>query len=169
MKIPKQVKRCNRLFQTELGNLQYAWKWSEDLLIEMRLTDEDGAPKFGWVTQKDTGLIIAKPLYGKRKLCLTADHQWILCRKLPPPFSEHQWTQIFGTHLQYPNAGMWQPCESPKGPVALPRDEKPTIDVTHQAIRMLKRELRLTPEEVVDDTINQQDKRQKSNWNTSFF
>ncbi len=168
MKLPKQVKRCNTLFRTELGNLKYAWKWSEDLLIEMRLTDEAGAPKFGWTTQKETGLIIARPLYGKRKLCLTADHQWILCRKCPPPMSEHQWGQVFGTYLQYPNAGMWQPCDSPLGPVALPRDVLPTIDLTNQAIRMMKRELALTSEEVVDDVLAQQDKRKKANWDSSY-
>lgn len=117
----REVRRLNELLGAELGRVNvifplYKWIWSEapELLHPMRNGQD-------YVTDHITGLVKIIPMYTLRKMCLTADQQWVLCHWIESP-PEDEWRRIFGYELEWPKGGQYYPTNVTLDPGQAPDD-----------------------------------------------
>jgi hypothetical protein len=156
------IRKLNTRLAQDLGRVAtgqglYKWVWSEDpsMLHPMRIVG-----KFDYKAEPDTGLIVAWPVYALRKMCLVADHQWILCHFIESP-SESEWRKHFGYSLEWPRVGQYYPTT-----VVLDPGMEPCIELTTAAIDEIRKQRSVTPEEVerrATETIEKKEARSKAN------
>lgn len=159
--LKEHVEKLNDLLRQELGHPPYAWKWSEDMTHWMRAIHDDGTPKFDYKADRNTGLILAQPVYEPRNLCLNLENQWVLCRWMPPDLNEHQWSMVFGTSMQYPRNGRWIPCD----PIHLDKGVNPTKSITWEVIYCFRRQREKTQADVINEAQEAIEKRDRNRYN----
>ncbi len=130
-----KIRRLNErlaqdLGRTALGHGLYKWQWSEHPSMQhpMRKMRADGEVVYDFVADPQSGLINAQPVYELRKMCLTAQDQWVLCHWIDSP-SEDEWRRLFGYRLEWPRNGQYYPTT-----VMLDPGVEPCIALTQAAI-----------------------------------
>lgn len=127
------LRRCNDRLDAELGAMRFKWMWANDLEISMRVIDvETNKMKFDYITNPQTGIVEAVPIYTRRKMAQPYDghrNYWILCQFLPP-CGRDEFHRRFGTMLEYPKNGTWSPIKDS----GLKPGIFPTIETTNFCI-----------------------------------
>jgi len=149
----KKLGKLNDLLRQELGDQggRYAWLFSdsEELMRPMRVCSPDGKPVYNerTVETKISGpdgkpfcVVLHDPIFTKRKTCLGADKQWVLCRLLPPALSREKWEEVFQFTQAYPENGEWAPCD----PIYLPQGVEPDESNTWEVIHAFRRQRKIT-------------------------
>jgi hypothetical protein len=154
------ILKLNTRLAADLGRVAtgqglYKWQWSEDPCMQhpMRVQGE-----YEYKANPETGIIAAGPVYTLRKMCLTADHQWVLCHWIEVP-SESEWRKLFGYNLEWPRNGQYYPTT-----VVLDPGVEPCIELTQTAIDCIRQQRNVSPAEVerrAAETIEKKDARNK--------
>jgi hypothetical protein len=123
----------NHRLAVELGRVAtgqglYKWIWSEDPELQHPMRTPE---QYDFKSQPN-GLIVAEPVYTLRKMCLTADHQWVLCHWIDSP-SESEWRRLFGYSLEWPRVGQYYPTS-----VQLDPGIEPCIQLTQTVINEVR-------------------------------
>lgn len=147
-----RIEKCNDLFDRELGAYRFKWKWGTDLEISMRSIDVDtGTMKYDYKANPQTGLVEALPIYTRRKACPAVVGLWVVCQFVPP-CGESEFRAKFGTMLEYPRNGVWNPIkDSALKPGILPSKE--TTEFCIKGIRAHFAEF----DKALEDSIKQQE------------
>lgn len=144
----KLVNDCNQLLGQELGRnphggSRYEWRFSEDWVRPKRaysvVADEKLVPEYEYVMNPNTGIIEPKPKYLTEKVCVDLVNQWIMSVWLP---SEDfvEWRLKYGDSLEWPKQGDYWPVSHPTGVVCLDPEHNPTIDITREFIRIVRKD-----------------------------
>lgn len=163
MNLERTVRRLNERLGSELGRNErnepvYSWMWSEDskLMHPMRVPGEYD------YKASPMGIIEALPVYNVRKLCLTANAQWVLVHWIPSP-SEDEWRSIFGYWLEWPKGGQYYPTN-----VALDPGVEPDDTITQVAIDCIKQTLAKSAAQVERETAEALDRQEAAEKNRTY-
>lgn len=117
MTIQEQIEIENDLLRTELGvRPLYAWKHSKTLFFRVQkiVTSSTAAngvePQYEYRANPATGLIELSPIYVDMPMLPILPDSWLLCRHVPAD-QEAVFRQKFGTRVEYPAGGVWQPIQ----------------------------------------------------------
>ncbi len=160
------IRKLNTQLAQDLGRVatgqgHYKWQWSEDpsMLHPMRKMREDGSQVYDFVANLQSGLIEAQPIYELRKMCLTAQDQWVLCHWIESP-SEEEWRRLFGYKLEWPRNGQYYPTT-----VMLDPGVEPCIALTQAAIDGVRQHRETSAAEAVrlsEEFIDKRDAKSKA-------
>ncbi len=104
------IERENALLRTELGSrVVHAWKHSSKLVFRIQEI-RDGSPQWDFKANPKTGLIELAPKYVDRLMLPRTPDSWLLARYTAAD-QEEVFMQRFGTRVEYPAGGIWQPIE----------------------------------------------------------
>lgn len=110
MTIQEQIDKENDFLRSELGSrVLYAWKHSSKLFFRVQEV-RDGRPQWDHRANPETGLIELSPVYVDRPMLPRTPDSWLLAR-FTPADQEQVFKQRFGTRVEYPAGGIWQPIE----------------------------------------------------------
>jgi hypothetical protein len=127
-----EVSRLNRelgrvLGRTIDGHSLYIWIHSED----RKLLHPMWTGKYDYKANPDSGLLIPHPVFELRKMCLTAEDQWVLCHWIDSP-GEDEWRRLFGSSMEWPRKGQYYPTS-----VMLDRGAWPEQSINQAAIESI--------------------------------
>lgn len=107
----------NALLRTELGTHPlWAWKHSSTLRIGIHKIKESATaangiePQYEYRANPDTGLIELSPIYVYMPMLPMLPNSWVLCRYVEAD-QKAAFQQHFGTRIEYPVGGIWQPLK----------------------------------------------------------
>jgi hypothetical protein len=160
MNIPNWLHREVAVLNQELGRVLgrtadgqplYKWIHSEDqALLHPMWTGE-----FDYKANEQSGLILPTPIFTLRKMCLTAEDQWVLCHWIDSP-PEHEWRQIFGCSMEWPKGGQYYPTN-----VILDPGAWPERSITQTAIECINLNRNKTARQVEREATEAMDKRER--------
>ena len=133
--INKRIERCNAIFDRELGHNMFRWKWAKELEVTVRKVDPDtGAHVYDYKADPITGLIVAQPVWYRRKVlpeqCMQS---WVVCQFIPP-CGEYEFRKRFPDNaMEYPKNGIWNPIRDQILKAGLIPTEAYTLAVAHRA------------------------------------
>lgn len=149
----RRINQCNELFDRELGEGLFRWKWARNLEISVqKINPDDGAPVFeNSLPDPVTGLIEVRPVYFRRKvLGPEFMNSWVICQFIPP-ITEYRHRQMFGSKMEWQRNGLWNPIKDS----TLKDGLLPSIEATEWGIAGIKAH-RLEEDGKVDAALKQQ-------------
>jgi hypothetical protein len=166
MNLERLIRRENDRLGRELGFVagylpRYKWVWSEDreMMHPMRvMTGQDSFARD--FKANESGILESVPLYQLRKMCPTANQQWVLAEWLPSP-SESEWRQLFGYMLEWPRDGQYYPTN-----VFLDPGEQPSPVLTDTVIDCVRQNRMKSARQVAEEAasaIQKREQREKQN------
>ncbi len=155
MTLERLVKSMNGRLGAELGRSPdfkplYCWMFSED----GRMQHPMRVPDVYDYKANEHGVIEALPVYTLRKMCLTAEKQWLLCHWIASP-PEDEWRRLFGYHLEWPKGGQYYPTN-----VVLGVDEEPNEILTQTVIDFIRLDRNKKASEVERELLEAADKKE---------
>lgn len=117
MTTQEKVDTLNSILRSELGTHPlYAWKHSSTLKLRIQRIKESSTapggvePQWEYRANPKTGLIELAPEYVDMPMLPMVPNNWLLCRFVPSD-QESVFKQNFGTRIEYPLGGIWQPIK----------------------------------------------------------
>ncbi len=151
MNLQRQVALQNDLIRRELGDsdFSHAWKQAETLLMPMILMNENGKDEMEYVCACGVDTVIHRPTcrslsVARKKVdvvrILPGDQwadRWVVCRLFH--FDYREWIASYGTHVNFPNQGVWMPLSVGAGYIKMSKGVAPTQEATYALIALIRK------------------------------
>lgn len=139
MDINKIIEEENRLLRSELGSSPlWEWKHSSKLRFRVQKIVEDESapggirPLFDYRANPATGLIELMPIYVDMPMLPMIPNSWLLARYVEAN-QEISFRAKFGTRVEYPVGGIWQPVSTTALRPGIIPSRKDTWNMIHAA------------------------------------
>lgn len=146
----KQVRQLNERLRTELGEADFphAWRFAPSLMHPGIEIDVDGNDINEHLCSCGVDVVIHKPeceslTIARKKVKMTRllpgdkwERRWVLCRLHYP--SQADWVRSYGTHVNYPQNGVWHPLTVNAGTIKTRPGQLPTLEDTDLVISIVR-------------------------------
>lgn len=110
-----RVDAQNDLLRSELGAKPlYQWKHTSTLYFHIQKVVENESsidPQWDYIANPETGIVELKPVYVRMPMMPLFQNHWILAKYVKAD-QEEAFRQRFGTRVEYPRDGIWQPINT---------------------------------------------------------